>query len=90
MQQTDFGPGIGKCFVFRIRTPFGWDAIYGYLESTLSPGARVTVSMNHQETILTAYPFEWSFRPLETNEAANLNVTVTTREGRVFIKQLHL
>ncbi len=90
MRQTDFGPGIGKCYLFRIRTPFGWDAVYGYLESTLSEGTRVTVNMNQREATLTAYPFEWSFHPLETGEEANVKVTVTTRDGRTFERNLHL
>ncbi|WP_341837202.1 hypothetical protein WJU16_04895 [Chitinophaga pollutisoli] len=90
MQSTDFGPGIGKCYGFRIRTPFGWDAIYGYLESTLPEGARVVVSMNHREATLTAYPFEWSFHPVDAGEEAVLKVTVTTREGRVFEKNMRL
>lgn len=90
MQSTDFGPGIGKCYGFRIRTPFGWDAIYGYLESTLSEGARVVVSMNHREATLTAYPFEWSFHPVDAGEEAVVKVTVTTRDGRVFEKNMRL
>ncbi|RPE05728.1 hypothetical protein EGT74_25525 [Chitinophaga lutea] len=90
MQSVDFGPGIGMCYVFRIRSPFGWDSIYGYLESTLSDGAKVTVNMNHSEDTLTAYPFEWSFHPLQAGEEANVKVVVTTKDGRTFEKNLIL
>ncbi|WP_341838766.1 hypothetical protein [Chitinophaga caseinilytica] len=90
MRSTDFGPGIGKCYLFRIRTPFGWDAVYGYLESTLSEGARVTINMNHREETLTAYPFEWSFHPLPPGEEAAVKVVVTTKDGRTFERNMHL
>lgn len=90
MQRVNMGPGIGMCYAFRIRTPFGWDAVYGYLESALSAGARVTVTMNHREATLAAYPFEWSFHPVDAGEEVVLKVTVTTREGRVIEKQLYL
>lgn len=90
MQVVDFGPGIGKCYVFRIRSPFGWDSIYGYLESTLSDGATVTVTMNHAEETITAYPFEWSFHPLRAGDEAKVKVLVKTKEGRTFERTIIL
>lgn len=90
MQEVNFGPGIGKCTLFRIRSPFGWDAVYGYLESTLSEGTTVTVTMNHKEETITAYPFEWSFHPLPFDEEANVKVVVRTKDGRTFERNMIL
>jgi hypothetical protein len=42
MQVLDLGTGIGKCYAFRIRSPFGWDAIYTYLESPPEAGLQAT------------------------------------------------
>lgn len=88
MQVTDMGAGIGRCYTFRIRSPFGWDAVYGYLES-LESGS-VTVSMNHREETISAYPFEWSFHPLKTGEEAQLKIQVKTKDGRSVEKTVEL
>lgn len=88
MQVIDMGQGIGRCYVFRIRSPFGWDSVYGYLESF--ENGSVTVSMNHREEMIPAYPFEWSFHPLKTGEDAHLNIKVKTKDGRTVEKTVDL
>lgn len=88
MQVTDMGAGIGRCYTFRIRSPFGWDAVYGYLESF--EGGSVTVTMDHREETITAYPFEWSFHPLKTREGAQLKIQVKTKDGRTVEKTVVL
>ncbi len=88
MQVTDMGPGIGRCYTFRIRSPFGWDSIYGYLES--AEGGSVTITLNHKEETISAYPFEWSFHPLQTGEEAHLKVRVKTKDGRTVEKTVVL
>jgi hypothetical protein len=88
MRVTDMGAGIGRCYTFRIRSPFGWDAVYGYLESF--EGGSVTVTMNHREETISAYPFEWSFHPLKTSEEAQLKIQVKTKDGRTVEKTVVL
>ncbi|MBO9152152.1 hypothetical protein ACFOTA_08035 [Chitinophaga sp. GCM10012297] len=86
MQVVDMGQGIGRCYIFRIRSPFGWDSVYGYLESLES--GNVTVSVNHREETIPAYPFEWSFHPLKTGEDAQLYIKVKTKDGRTVEKTI--
>ncbi len=44
MKVIDLGMPWGKCCVFRIRSPFGWDSIYGFLEASPLADAAVTVT----------------------------------------------
>ncbi|GEP94399.1 hypothetical protein [Chitinophaga cymbidii] len=90
MQEVDFGPGIGKFYAFRIRSPFGWDSIYGYFEDIASEGATASVTINHREEIKNAYPYEWSYHPLDTKADATIKIQVRTRSGKTFDKSVAL
>jgi hypothetical protein len=81
MQVLELGAGIGKCYAFRIRSPFGWDAIYTYLESPPEADLQATFILNGESRRLTAYPYESSFYPLNASKEAMLKVTVRTGNG---------
>ncbi|KAA2243304.1 hypothetical protein F0L74_12410 [Chitinophaga agrisoli] len=81
MQVLQLGAGIGKCYVFRIRSPFGWDSIYGYLESQPAGALQCTVLVNNTETTVTSYPYEWSVHPLNAQEAVTVKVKLRTDSG---------
>ncbi|MEI3800453.1 MULTISPECIES: hypothetical protein [unclassified Chitinophaga] len=83
MQVLDLGAGIGKCYAFRIRSPFAWDAIYTYLESPPEAGLQAVFSLNGESRVITAYPYENSFYPVNTTAGAVLKVKVTTSGGQV-------
>ncbi|MDR6569107.1 hypothetical protein [Chitinophaga ginsengisegetis] len=83
MQVLDLGAGIGKCYAFRIRSPFGWDAIYTYLESPPEAGLQATFSLNGESRVITAYPYENSFYPVNTTAGVVLKIKVTTSGGQV-------
>ncbi len=68
MKVIDLGEPWGKCYVFRIRSPFGWDSIYGYLETSPLPDAAVTVSCGDKTVTQKEYPYEWSFYKLDTGK----------------------
>lgn len=90
MQSIDFGPGIGKFYAFRIRSPFGWDSVFGYFESIQSEGAVASVTINHTEEIKNAYPYEWSYHPLDMKDDAVMKIVVRTKSGRTFEKVVEL
>lgn len=81
MQVLDLGMGVGKCYAFRIRSPFGWDAIYTYLESPPEAGLQAAFVLNGENRGLTAYPYESSFYPLNAAKDAVLKVKVRTSSG---------
>jgi hypothetical protein len=68
MKVVDLGAPWGKCYVFRIRSPFGWDSIYGFLESSPLPDAGITVSCADKTVTQNEYPYEWSFYKLDTGQ----------------------
>lgn len=83
MQVLDLGTGIGKCYAFRIRSPFGWDAIYTYLESPPEAGLQTSFQLNGESRVITAYPYESSFYPVKISAEVVLKVKVTTGNGQV-------
>lgn len=90
MQSIDFGPGIGKFYAFRIRSPFGWDSVFGYFEAIQSEGAVASFTINHTEEIKNAYPYEWSYHPLDMKDDAVIKIVVRTKSGRTFEKVVEL
>ncbi|MRG48876.1 hypothetical protein GFS24_27445 [Chitinophaga sp. SYP-B3965] len=83
MQVIDLGATLGKFYAFRIRSPFGWDSIYGFLENNPGPGTVVTVLINNLEEIKNTAPYEWSHHPLTPKEKAEVKVHVKTPDGSV-------
>jgi hypothetical protein len=83
MQVLDLGPGIGKCYAFRIRSPFGWDAVYTYLESPPEEGLQASFTLNGKQATVTAYPYEYSFYPLDITANAVLKIAVKNGKGEV-------
>jgi hypothetical protein len=75
MKVQDLGEPWGRMFLFRIRSPFGWDSIYGFMETAPLEGAKVTVTCNGRTVAKDAYPFEWSFPKLRPDEKALLKIT---------------
>jgi hypothetical protein len=82
MQVIDMGQPWGKLYVFRIRSPFGWDSIYGFAETAPLSGASVTVSYNGNTITANAYPYEWSFYKLKPTDTAELAISFQTADGK--------
>lgn len=82
MKVVDLGAPWGKCFVFRIRSPFGWDSIYGYLEASPVEGAVVTASFNGKTVTKNAYPYEWSFYKVDANQPVKCSLQLKTADGK--------
>jgi hypothetical protein len=83
MQVYDLGAPLGKFYAFRIRSPFGWDSIYGFLENNPGTGTVVTVLINNLEEIKNTAPYEWSHHPLTPKEKVEIKVHVKTPDGSV-------
>jgi hypothetical protein len=81
MKVIDLGAPWGKCYVFRIRSPFGWDSIYGYLEATPVEGAAVTAIFNTQTVTKNTYPYEWSFYKVKAGQPVKGRLQLKTADG---------
>lgn len=77
MEVFDMGETFGKVFLFRIRSPFGWDSIYGFAETAPQKNKDLSVSVecNGQSCTVAGYPFEWSFYKLGLEETAVVKMT---------------
>jgi hypothetical protein len=82
MKVVDLGEPWGKCYVFRIRSPFGWDSIYGYLETAPLQGATATITVNGKTDSKNAYPYEWSFHSIDTNAKVTCTLQLTLPGGK--------
>lgn len=74
MKMQELGDPWGKMFHFRIRSPFGWDSIYGFMETAPISGAKVTITCNGQSVTVNSYPFEWSFPKLSVDQEAIVKI----------------
>lgn len=81
METVDMGEPFGKVYLFRIRSPFGWDSIYGFAETAPVKGEEMSVDVtcNGQSCKVSSYPFEWSFYKLKLNETATIKLTVKSK-----------
>lgn len=77
MKVIDAGEMFGKVFLFRIRSPFGWDSVYGFAETAPQKGRKLSVSVecNGEKTTVCGYPFEWSFYKIGLDEKAVVRMT---------------
>lgn len=93
MKAIDIGKN-NKLYVFRIRSPFGWDSVYAYIDSDLSAGCTVSLSCEEAtsdgDEIRTAFPYEWSFVKLKAQQP--LHISVTLKQGTKILdkKQVQL
>ncbi len=81
MEVVDMGEPFGKVFLFRIRSPFGWDSVYGFAETAPAKDREMSVAVecNGQACTVASYPFEWSFYKLKMDEKAVVKVTVKSK-----------
>ncbi|MCM1066238.1 MAG: hypothetical protein NC418_01530 [Muribaculaceae bacterium] len=75
---VDSGTAAGKIYVFRIRSPFGWDSVYGFCETPpTGTDIKVEVDCNGSSTAVEAYPYEWSFLKYNSSEKIDMKVRVS-------------
>lgn len=90
MKVIDLGAPWGRVFLFRIRSPFGWDTCYGFAETAPLKGYSVTVSCNDQVQEIKQYPYEWSFNKLAMGESAKLELIFKGQDGKTKSKKIVL
>ena len=79
---ADSGTAAGKVYVFRIRSPFGWDSVFGFCETPPGHGdIKVEVDCNGRKSEVKEYPYEWSFIKLNTTEKIDMKVRIHDAAG---------
>lgn len=90
MKIIDLGAPWGRVFLFRIRSPFGWDTSYGFAETAPLKGCSVRVTCNKQVQEINQYPYEWSFNKLAMGENAVMELSFKTEDGKTKTKKIVL
>lgn len=66
----------GKIYLYRIRSPFGWDSVYGYAESADASGLNIAVECNGTTKTANQWPLEWSFSKFGYDKDVKLNISI--------------
>ncbi|ACU05783.1 hypothetical protein [Pedobacter heparinus] len=90
MKVIDFGAPWGRIFLFRIRSPFGWDTCYGFAETAPLNGYSVKVNCNNKVQEINQYPYEWGFNKLAMGESATLELIFKSDDGKTKSKKIVL
>ncbi|MCF3110586.1 hypothetical protein LL912_17500 [Niabella sp. CC-SYL272] len=90
MKIIDLGKPWGRVFLFRIRSPFGWDSFYGFAETAPLSGHAVTVTCNSQTQEVKQYPYEWSFSKIGMSEPAVIEMDFKTDGSKSVSKKIIL
>lgn len=78
MRVIDSASAAGDIYIYRIRSPFGWDTVYGFASGSRA-GMSVEVECNGQRKTVSAAPYEWSFG--EYGYDTPVKITVKVNDG---------
>ena len=63
-------------YLYRIRSPFGWDSVYGYADCGSASGLTITAECMGIEKSVSDWPFEWSFARFGYSEDVSVNISI--------------
>lgn len=72
----DTGSAAGSIYLYRIRSPFGHDSVYGFADCGEVAGLTVTAECNGAGQSASAWPYEWSFGTFACDEPAEVTVNI--------------
>lgn len=67
----------GQLYLYRVRSPFGWDSLYGFADCGAVSGLEVKVECGTETRTVSAWPYEWSFGRFGYDETAEMKITIT-------------
>ena len=82
-----------RLYLFRIRSPFGWDSLYGYIDTPLTKGYSASLtcqtgSAKPQMDERVAFPYEWSITHLPATMPLNITMKVGNERKTLITKQI--
>ncbi|GAB3420502.1 hypothetical protein [Niabella aquatica] len=93
MKIVDLGKSFGRLFLYRIRSPFGWDSVFGFVDQDFNVGgsartASLSLEQSSGNNDKGSFPYEWSFLKIGTEEKVDLVFLV--KEGAKVLKELKI
>lgn len=76
MTSEETGTPAGTVYLYRIRSPFGYDTLYGYADCSSASGLKITAECNGVKKEAAIWPYEWSFAKFGYNEPAEVKITI--------------
>lgn len=82
-----------RLYLFRIRSPFGWDSLYGYIDTPLTKGYSASLtcqagSAKPQMDERMAFPYEWSITHLPATIPLNITMKIGNERKTIITKQI--
>lgn len=75
MRVMESESAAGDIYLYRIRSPFGWDTVYGFASGSRA-GMIVEVECNGECKTISAAPYEWSFGEYGYDTPVSISVKV--------------
>lgn len=93
MKIIDLGKSAGQLYVYRIRSPFGWDSVYGFVSNDFNQGgegksASLSLEGSGNEIYKNSFPYEWSM--IKINPGEKVNLLFSIKEGDAKSKTLKI
>lgn len=88
MKIFDSQTEAGKVYMFRIRSPFGWDSLYGFCETAPTENLSVSVICKDKTFNITSYPFEWSILKFDSSETITVSIHIRDAQNKEFDKTI--
>lgn len=77
MEVIETGTLAGKIYLYRIRSPFGWDSLYGFADCGSVSGLSIKVECGTDVQTAAAWPYEWSFSRFTYLQPATMKITIS-------------
>ncbi len=66
----------GNLYLYRVRSPFGWDSLYGFADCGAVTGLEILAECGSAYRAAAAWPYEWSFLPFGYDEEAAMKIII--------------
>lgn len=76
MEVIATGTEAGEIYLFRIRSPFGWDSLYGFAGCAEVDGLSIIAEHDGSSVTATGWPYEWSFTRIPCGNQADVKITI--------------
>jgi len=76
MQTTSSGTIAGTLYLYRIRSPFGWDSVYGFADCGAIDGLTIIAECDDKSQTASTWPYEWSFSRFAYDKPAEIKITI--------------
>lgn len=94
---VNLGYSFGNLYLYRIRSPFGWDSIYGFIDRQTDASQCMNLEFGLSEKGKTAdaqffnqFPYEWTITDIPSSQSRVLQFVAKNGEEIVYTKDIEL